>query len=203
MARGFREDDGEGLRGGLARNLRLTFQEPDFLVLPSLQKPTHTKNEISRGVMGAAGGGGKGDTDWPRPSTFVPTGFLRGSAFPDPRLAQNPNTNTVAPGGSQHGTQIHHSLRGRSPGWIPIQVEWVPPTPWHHNAMGLIFFFFFHFSVSTQVKRGHTQSDYSNATAEIGGRGNSQRKGPSSPFPTDLTLKCWFTQRPPSSSFLY
>lgn len=59
VARGFREDDGEGLRGGLARNLRLTFQEPDFLVLPSLQKPTHTKNEISRGVMGAAGGGAK------------------------------------------------------------------------------------------------------------------------------------------------
>lgn len=79
-------------------------------------------------------------------------------------------------------------------------VEWVPPTPWHHDAMGL---FFSHFPVSTQVKRGKAQSDCSNATAETGGRGNSQQKEPSSLFPIDLTLQCWFTQRPPLSSFLY
>lgn len=51
VTRGFGEDDGEGLRGDLARNLRLTFQEPFW---PSLPCRSQLK-EISRGVMGAGG----------------------------------------------------------------------------------------------------------------------------------------------------
>lgn len=198
VARGFREDDGEGLRGGLARNLRLTFQEPDFLVLPSLQKPTHTKNEISRGVMGARGQRRHRLAKAQHVCAYwLSTWFCVSRPSPCPE--------------SQHGGTWWLSARdsdpplpkGAEPRVDPHPGGVGPSYPMASQCHGAYFFFFFHFSVSTQAKRGNTQSDYSNAMAEIGGRGNSQRKGPSSPFPTDLTLQCWFTQRPPSSSFLY
>ena len=105
-----------------------------FLALPSLQKPTQTK----RSLEGWWGRGAKGDTGWPRRSACVPAGSLRGSAFRDPRLAQNPNT--VAPGGSQHGTQIHHSLRGRAWGGPPSRCGVGPSYPmasWCHGAFFL------------------------------------------------------------------
>lgn len=109
---------------------------------------------------------------------------------------------------SQHGGTWWLSARdsdpplpkGASLGWTPIQMWSGSLLP--HGIM-MPWGFFSHFPVSTQVKRGKAQSDCSNATAETGGRGNSQQKEPSSPFPIDLTLQCWFTQRPPSSSFLY